>query len=124
MLPPRLLLAALLLSALVTPCSRAADDVVPTATFEAEIKPILDAKCTHCHGAKKRSAGLSMATTADLLRGGESGAVLVAGKPDESPLYEKVRDREMPPEGNEPLSAAQIEAMRRWIADGAKLPDS
>jgi hypothetical protein len=49
---------------------------------------------------------------------------VVAGQPDESLLYQKIHDREMPPEGNEPLTDAEAELIRRWIAEGAKLADS
>jgi hypothetical protein len=92
--------------------------------FESQILPILQKKCLRCHGAQKRNAELNLATGADLLHGSESGAVVVAGQPDESLLYQKIRDREMPPEGNEPLTDAEAELIRRWIAEGAKLADS
>jgi hypothetical protein len=92
--------------------------------FESQILPILQKNCSRCHGAQKRNAELNLATGADLLRGSESGAVVVAGQPDESLLYQKIHDREMPPEGNEPLTDAEAELIRRWIAEGAKLADS
>ena len=90
--------------------------------YETQIQPILTAKCSKCHGMSKQTAGLNLATADALGRGGESGAVLVAGKPDESPLFEMVRDGQMPPKGNEGLTKGEIELIRRWIADGARLP--
>ena len=49
------------------------------------------------------------------------GAVVVAGKPEKSLLYEKVHKGEMPPDEEGPAStAAEVELIRRWIADGAK----
>ena len=90
--------------------------------YETQIQPILNAKCSKCHGESKQTAGLNLSTADALGRGGESGAVLVPGKPDESPLFEMVRDGQMPPKGNEGLTKNEIELIRRWIADGARMP--
>ena len=49
--------------------------------------------------------------------GGKDGAAIVAGKPDESPLWERVEAGEMPPKS--PLSPAEKAAIRDWIAAGA-----
>jgi hypothetical protein len=92
--------------------------------FEKQVQPILSAKCGQCHGEKKRNAELSLASATDLVRGGESGPVVVAGKPDESPLYEKIVAGDMPPKDNARPTAAEIELIRRWIEEGAKLPES
>ena len=51
-----------------------------------------------CHGEKVRKADLDLRTPAGVLKGGESGPAVVAGKPDKSLLYEKVHKGEMPPE--------------------------
>jgi hypothetical protein len=92
--------------------------------FEKQIQPLLAVKCGKCHGEEKQTAELNLATSAGLTRGGESGAVIVAGKPEESPLYEKIHAGEMPPEDNPQLAPAEIELIRRWIAEGARLPES
>ncbi|HQU41214.1 MAG TPA: PSD1 and planctomycete cytochrome C domain-containing protein, partial [Pirellulales bacterium] len=89
-------------------------------TFEVDIAPFLRAKCVRCHGGEGRKADLDLTTHAALLKGGESGPVVVAGKPDESLLYEKVQAGEMPPDDKDPLSETEIAAVRRWIAEGAK----
>src|SRR5688572_766321 len=120
----RSVLATALLTALAVAPLLAAGEAEPPVQFETQIKPILTAKCGQCHGEKKQTAELNLTTDAGLLRGGESGVVIVAGKPDESPLYEKIHAGEMPPEDNPQLAAAEIELIRRWIAEGAKLPDS
>ena len=54
------------------------------------------------------------------MQGGESGAVIVPGQPDDSLLIEYVESHEMPP--GRPLSAAEITILRRWIAEGPYLP--
>ncbi len=102
----------------VTPAM--AEDVPPAASFESQVQPVLNAKCVRCHGDTKQTAGLSVASGAALFRGGESGPVVSPGRPDESSLFEMVRDGHMPPKGNDPLTATELETLRRWIAEGAK----
>ena len=57
---------------------------------------------------------------AGILRGGDSGAAVVVGKPDESLLVEAVRQQNglaMPPDGK--LDEEQIAALTQWIHAGA-----
>lgn len=93
--------------------------------FEKDVLPILKARCFECHGAKKQEAGLRLDKQANAHAGGDSGAAFEIGKSGESLLIEYVAginpDLKMPPEG-EPLSAAEVGLLRRWIDDGAKYP--
>jgi hypothetical protein len=82
--------------------------------------PIFQAKCWRCHGERERKADLDLRTPAAVLKGGESGAVIVPGDPEKSLLYEKVRDGEMPPAKKDRLSEAEIAMIRRWIESGAR----
>ena len=93
-----------------------------SVSFESQVQPILVAKCIRCHGDAKQNASLNLASGAAILRGGESGPVIVSGKPEESPLFELVRDGHMPPKGNEALSAVEVEVLRKWIVGGARVP--
>jgi hypothetical protein len=72
-----------------------------------------------CHGDKRRSADLDLTTPAGILKGGESGPAVVPGKPDKSPLYEKLHAGAMPPGKKDRLSEAEVDGVRRWIAGGA-----
>jgi mono/diheme cytochrome c family protein len=90
-----------------------------SVTYES-IRPVLQAKCFRCHAAKPRKADLDLTSINGVLKGGESGKVVVAGNPKESALYEKVSTGAMPPGKKERLSQADVEMIRRWIADGAK----
>jgi Protein of unknown function (DUF1553)/Protein of unknown function (DUF1549)/Planctomycete cytochrome C len=96
-------------------------DAVPARvpSFRDEIRPLLQSKCWRCHGEKARKADLDLRTPPGILKGGESGRVLVPGKPDESLLFEKVHSGAMPPGKKDRLSAAEVETLRRWIAGGA-----
>ena len=63
---------------------------------------------------------------ATLLAGGENGAVVVAGKSDESRLIQVLTGKAkpaMPPEDNEKPTAAEIATLAAWIDAGAKGPD-
>jgi cytochrome c553 len=90
----------------------------------AEVQAIFRAKCVRCHGEKVHKADLDLSSPAGLLRGGESGKVIVPGKPDESPLYEKVHTGAMPPKKEDRLAATEVDLVRRWIAAGAIVPDA
>ena len=90
--------------------------------FEQNIQPVLKKHCARCHGSEKRSAGLSLASGSEILKGGESGEVIIPGMPDKSLLVQLVESGQMPPEGNEAPAPDEIALIRRWIADGAAMP--
>jgi len=96
-------------------------------TYERDIQPLLKARCYACHGVLKQEGGLRLDTGSAIRQGGDSGASIVAGDPARSLLWAKVTadepEERMPPEG-EPLTAAQREHLRGWIADGAQSPAS
>ncbi len=88
--------------------------------FEKQIRPLLIEHCLECHGPEKQEGGLNLATRESLLKGGDSGAALVTGKPKESLLVEAVEylsEPKMPPSGK--LPAEKIEQLRRWVESGA-----
>jgi len=90
-----------------------AEDVI---FFESKIRPILADNCYRCHSLEKGKSkgGLTMDTREGLLKGGEDGAVIKAGEPEESPLISAVRyadkDLQMPPkkDGAGKLTDAEI----------------
>ena len=47
--------------------------------FEKEILPVLTARCVQCHGQGKPMAGLDLRTAASLLKGSNSGPIVVEG---------------------------------------------
>ncbi len=90
--------------------------------FEADILPILESRCTECHGISKQSSGLRVDSIEAILLGGKKGPVLVAGKSDESRLVELITaegKKRMPPKGDR-VPAAEIEIIRAWIDAGAR----
>src|SRR3954465_9062085 len=82
-----------------------------------DVAALVKARCVKSHGPTKREGKLNLATPKGFARGGENGAVVVPGHPEESMLWERVEADEMPPK--EPLSADEKDVLRRWIAQGA-----
>ncbi len=87
--------------------------------FEQHVRPLLVENCTSCHGVKKQKGNLRLDSLEAILKGGESGPAIVAGKPSESLLVEAINysGLEMPPSGK--LGPEKIAILTRWIAIGA-----
>jgi mono/diheme cytochrome c family protein len=95
-------------------------DVEPIITYEQQVRPIFKAHCFQCHGeAGNREGGLDLRLARLTVKGGDSGAAVVPGMPDQSLLIERVRAGEMPPKDKK-LSTGDIEIIARWIAGGAR----
>ena len=112
-------LSALLLAAAALPAA---------VSFESEVKPIFEKHCVECHGPKKQKSDFRLDDREVALHGGESHAPnILPGKPAESPLLKFVttadRDTRMPPKG-ERLNPAEVDKLKRWIAEGAVWPES
>jgi hypothetical protein len=92
--------------------------------FEKRIRPVLVERCYKCHSAesKKLKGKFLLDTREGLLKGGESGPAIVAGKPEKSLLISALRyeDLEMPPKNK--LSDAAINDFILWIKKGAADP--
>ncbi len=99
-----------------------AADAPRPVDYSREVQPILTAHCYACHGPDEgqRKAKLRLDV--------RDSAVKKAIRPGDaahSPLVERILSKDpeevMPPPGKkEPLSAAQIDVLRRWIDQGAK----
>ncbi len=90
-------------------------------TFEADIAPILEARCVKCHGQDKTDGGLDLRRRFTILKGGDTGAAIVPGKPDESLIVRRIERGEMPPKDEGRLDERQRSLIRRWVAGGAPL---
>lgn len=92
--------------------------------FEKQVRPLLVQNCHECHGPKKQEAGLRLDTQAGLLKGADSGPVVVPGNLDGSRLLQVLRfadgDTQMPPKGK--LPDEQIAVLRHWLELGTPWP--
>jgi mono/diheme cytochrome c family protein len=100
--------------------------------FNRDIRPLLADNCFHCHGPDPgtRKAGLRLDTEAGFFAarqdksGKEEPPTIIKGKPDQSPLYQRMLSKDEdeimpPPETHKTLKPAQIALVRRWIEQGA-----
>ncbi len=115
--PPFCALAALLFTFSHAPADEASKPLV----YESDVRAIFVSKCGSCHGDRAQKAELKLTDAASLLRGGESGRVVVAGKPNDSLLWELVAAEEMPPENAKRLTDREKQVLRDWIAGGARV---
>jgi mono/diheme cytochrome c family protein len=104
-------------AALFSP-ARAEDPAAKAPRFERDVLPILEAHCLKCHGLEARKGGLDLRTPGLMLKGGDSGPVLVKGDADKSLLYRQVATQKMPP-GKTKLTEPQVAIVRAWIQEGA-----
>lgn len=112
------LVAALFLSGAFT---QGAEEKI---SYSRQIQPLLAARCFACHGPDEAESGLALHEEKLAHAEPDSGTMaIVPGKPDESELLRRVASTDewerMPPEG-EPLKPAEIELLRRWIAEGGE----
>src|SRR5688500_3119518 len=96
--------------------------------FLRDVRPILSSHCFKCHGPDEttRKANLRLDVREEGLKPAKSGAAaIVPGDAEKSELVKRILasdedDLMPPPAAKIPLSAAQKETLRRWIAEGAE----
>ena len=91
-----------------------------------EVRAIFEGKCLECHNPDKTKGKLLMTTREAFLKGGEGGHALIGVDAEKSELIKRLtlpkeHDDIMPPK-NGPLPAAEIDVIRRWVAEGAVWP--
>jgi mono/diheme cytochrome c family protein len=99
-----------------------------TVSFAKDIAPILRENCIGCHiGAQQVRGGLRMDNFNQLLRGGDSGAIIEPPKDADSLLVKKLKGQSgdrMPAGGRPPLKDEQIEMIATWIRENATFDGS
>ena len=113
-------------SAAPAPKMEKEDPSAPVSYFK-KIRPILQAQCQGCHQPAKAKGGYVMTDFAKLVAGGEDCAkdkkqAVATKDPESSFLVQQITPKdgaaEMPPK-KAPLANAEIQLIRRWIAEGA-----
>jgi hypothetical protein len=96
-------------------------------TYQANVKPIIDANCTSCHvpgGEGYEKSGLRMDSHEALMKGTQFGPVIVPGSSVSSTLYRLVSGQADPsirmPHGATALPDADVATIATWIDQGAK----
>ncbi len=95
--------------------------------FEKRVRPIFTDNCYKCHShdSEKVKGGLMLDTRDGLLKGGDTGPVIVPGDPERSLLIGAIRytnkDLQMPPQDRQ-LASNQIADLVMWVRMGAPDP--
>ena len=86
--------------------------------YNSQIQTIFNEKCTGCHGG---SGGLTLSSYDELMKGGNSGAVIKAGDASNSLLIQRIEGSVTPqmPKGGDALSDSVISLIKKWINEGA-----
>jgi hypothetical protein len=89
--------------------------------FIKDLAPDFVNICERCHSGNNPRGGFRTVTFEDLMRGGDSGAVLVAGKLDESRLWDLINGGppKMPP-GQARIYRKWYQNLETWIQEGCK----
>lgn len=109
------LAGALACSLLLATSARADDKAI---VFETHVLPILKSHCLKCHGEGKVRGGLDLRGMAAISKGGDSGLILVPGKPQDSILLKRIESGEMPP-SKDKLAKKDFDVLHRWVLTGA-----
>ncbi len=92
--------------------------------FTLAVKPVLDQYCVGCHGPDKSKGDLRLDAHEWLVRGGESGPVLVSGNSAQSLIVKRMslplsHEDHMPPDGKPQPSSQDVRLIKAWIDEGA-----
>ena len=105
---------------LITATGLYADDV-----FRDRVVPLLERRCLSCHNERDRKGEFSLQTHPHL----QDSGFVEPGKPDHSHLLsvvvsESIDVRPAMPKDGSPLTTDEVSALRQWIAEGAKWPET
>ena len=93
--------------------------------FEKRIRPVLISHCFECHSEDAQESGLRVDSLNGMLTGGERGAAIVPGKPEESLLISAIRHSDtlqMP--ATRKLPQPLINDLEKWVREGAEWPNA
>ncbi len=88
--------------------------------FDHVIKPVLESKCMGCHNADKSKGELILTDSTSIYKGGKTGKLFEAGKPELSLLLKRIHlpienKKHMPPSGKSQLTEDEILLLNQWI---------
>src|SRR5450432_2512021 len=95
-----------------------------TIDYNTQVKPIFNKNCITCHGGVRRKAGFSLLFRSEALANTESGKpAIIPGDPEHSEMIRRLTlkdPEERMPYKHAPLSANEIDILRKWIKQGAQ----
>lgn len=106
------------------PTIRKIANIQTALIYQDLVQPVLKQKCWSCHNAEKQKGKLRMDSPEFLLAGGEDGAIIKAGFPEESEILKRLLlpesdEHHMPPKGKPGFSEEEINLLHWWLKEGA-----
>jgi len=100
----------------------------PAVSFSRDVQPIIDQHCVNCHeagGVGEVTSGFNLTTYDGLMKGTDSGPMVIAGDVEGSNMLVLMEGRadpsiSMPHGQNDPVPKKDIQTIRSWIGQGAK----
>lgn len=91
--------------------------------YEDVVEPILNNRCVSCHNPKKTKGELLLDSAEGMLKGGESGEVLLTDSAEKSELFKRMNlpmsdEDHMPPEEKTQPSNEEIKLIGAWLDAG------
>ncbi len=86
-------------------------------SFKSTVVPILVKHCGTCH-VRQSKGDFSMSSFEKLMAGSPGGDSVVAGKPDDSLLFQLMESGDMPPKSQVPEK--DLNLVKKWIEEGAQ----
>jgi len=91
--------------------------------FRDLVQPIFESKCITCHQEGKIKGELRLDLLTGIQKGGKSGALFVAGKPELSLLIQRIHlpleeEDHMPPKNKLQLTEEELEILSLWVSSG------
>jgi uncharacterized membrane protein len=91
--------------------------------FKDLVQPIFESKCVACHQEGKIKGELRLDLLTGIQKGGKSGALFVAGKPELSLLIQRIHlpleeEEHMPPKNKLQLTEEELEILSLWVSSG------
>ena len=115
--------AMIVLAASVCVSAHAADRI----DYSSQIRPILSAKCYHCHGPddESRKAKLRLDSFEEATRERSGSFAIKPGDLKKSELVHRISSKDPeevmpPPKAGHPLTEGEISLLKRWIEEGAQ----
>jgi WD40 repeat protein len=94
--------------------------------FNTRVLPVFRKYCNSCHNAREAEGGLILEDFARAMKGGDDGAVVVAGKSADSRLWKLLTatdETRMPPLDQAAPKPEELALIKAWIDGGAKPPE-
>lgn len=92
-----------------------------TVSFTKDVAPFMANLCVRCHNSNRQSGGLSLETFYDMMKGGDSGRVVLPGNVEGSRLFRLTGGLDLPrmPADNQVrITRKNYEDLKKWFEEG------